>query len=780
MEIKEAIEKNGIGVVIRSFYPELHGIDFSKVVFNEDFNKSGFSSIDKTNLENWYFSIGTMPILYKVFPKKTIENDLNKLLIRNGINLKNSYEDNNARNVKLWDGDGFKFEKVSIGDLNLIIITCIGSITKESLVYNKTDLAKKIKNPNWISEFDNIYDAESIDEKNKILSKFVLTPLLFKDRDSDNGEDFILIPVSSSEFSRPLILKIIEDNGGLDSYTQIECDGWEDLFRGHIFNIGYLPTQRAVRINRIPANTERVDGKKVLTGIHKLSGIINKKVKGLNKQIFNEAEGFVTDGRLIATSLNANNIVAFSNDTDEFVKMFKKIVFEYNKSDEFLKISKASIKSWIDRYPKETISFAVNERFEIILSKGETSYQINLFPPGGLMGNWELKPDDFQSEEKPKVVFSKPIKLKKTVVIPNNSDVDIEKSKEDLIDEKNKFIDQSINNEDEDEKIKSNNSFWGSNIIKWLLIIIGIIILFSLLRNCDFSKNEVDYFNRGVKNYKSGKFDKAYKDFERAIDLDNSYVDPYVTRSEMNIENKKYLDAKTDLDQAILRDNSNWYLHYLRGFSNMNLATSRYSRYYKDALSDFTKSIELNSSFENGKSFYYRGKVYQILKDDKFCEDFYKACDYSILDSCALVNQFCRPKTGFMPYEKIFGPGISTGSGIFSVTNDCDYDMVITLKSLNNRNRVIRSQYVRSGDKLVIENVPRGRYIVNYISGKDWTFDKVLSDGISKGGFLFNQKTEKVNKIWRFTGNNSLGYRDCVVGGNLTNSEISESEFFNR
>ena len=81
---------------------------------------------------------------------------------------------------------------------------------------------------------------------------------------------------------------------------------------------------------------------------------------------------------------------------------------------------------------------------------------------------------------------------------------------------------------------------------------------------------------------------------------------------------------------------------------------------------------------------------------------------------------------------------------------------------------------------MVIENVPIGRYIVNYISGKDWTFNKVLSDGISKGGFLFNQKTEKVNKIWRFTGNNSLGYTDCVVGGNLTTSEISESEFFNR
>ena len=56
----------------------------------------------------------------------------------------------------------------------------------------------------------------------------------------------------------------------------------------------------------------------------------------------------------------------------------------------------------------------------------------------------------------------------------------------------------------------------------------------------------------------------------------------------------------------------------------------------------------------------------------------------------------------------------------------------------------------------------------------------MLPNEISKGGFLVDQKTSKVNQVWNFSIYQSLGYKDCVVGGGLTSDEISEEQFFNQ
>jgi hypothetical protein len=105
--------------------------------------------------------------------------------------------------------------------------------------------------------------------------------------------------------------------------------------------------------------------------------------------------------------------------------------------------------------------------------------------------------------------------------------------------------------------------------------------------------------------------------------------------------------------------------------------------------------------------------------------------------------------------------------------------MVITLKDLRTR-RSVRSEYVRSGEKLVMDRIPNGRYQVEYLQGLKWSFNKTLPNEISKGGFLVDQKTSKVNQVWNFSNYQSLGYTDCVVGGGLTSDEISEEQFFNQ
>ena len=71
---------------------------------------------------------------------------------------------------------------------------------------------------------------------------------------------------------------------------------WQHLNEGHLFVIGYLPKQKCIRINRKQITATSTDGQNLASGIHPLSNQINSIVKGLNKQIYNPADGAVPDG----------------------------------------------------------------------------------------------------------------------------------------------------------------------------------------------------------------------------------------------------------------------------------------------------------------------------------------------------------------------------------------------------------------------------------------------------------------------------------------------------
>jgi len=105
--------------------------------------------------------------------------------------------------------------------------------------------------------------------------------------------------------------------------------------------------------------------------------------------------------------------------------------------------------------------------------------------------------------------------------------------------------------------------------------------------------------------------------------------------------------------------------------------------------------------------------------------------------------------------------------------------MVITIKNIRTR-RAVRTEYVRSGEKLVIERIPNGRYIVEYLQGINWSFNKTLSDGITKGGFLIDQKTKALNTVYNYNGMRMQGFGNCIIGGGLTSDDISEDQFFNK
>ena len=183
MEIVDAIKQYGIVSVLNSLFPKLKGVDFDNVDYNQNtLNLSGFQSLLNQLSENWFFTITSFPTLCIKSSLEKIDDDVNKLLIKNNIDLKSSYSDPSFNGITFWDGDGFKVEKISSDDNHLIMITSVGSLTKKSILYQETKLAKKISPPDWISGFNHVFDASTISKKNKDLSKLILCPIFFQGR----------------------------------------------------------------------------------------------------------------------------------------------------------------------------------------------------------------------------------------------------------------------------------------------------------------------------------------------------------------------------------------------------------------------------------------------------------------------------------------------------------------------------------------------------------------------------------------------------------------------
>ena len=222
MNISEAINTHGISIVLKSIFPNLYGIDFNKIKYNSDFDKSGFNHNDE--FQDWFFAVGSMPLIYKHVDNDVINIEIDKILLRNDINIASDYSKSSS-NITFWNGDGYKIEKLITNDLCLIVITSISSITKETVAFNKTQLAQITTTPNWISGLQPIYDSNSIDENERDLSKFILCPLFFQ-----NDNEYILIPIQAEEFAKPLIDKIIGDNGGFKVFSENTHNDWQYLY----------------------------------------------------------------------------------------------------------------------------------------------------------------------------------------------------------------------------------------------------------------------------------------------------------------------------------------------------------------------------------------------------------------------------------------------------------------------------------------------------------------------------------------------------------------------
>lgn len=140
---------------------------------------------------------------------------------------------------------------------------------------------------------------------------------------------------------------------------------------------------------------------------------------------------------------------------------------------------------------------------------------------------------------------------------------------------------------------------------KIALLLISMVMLVS----GSFAQDAVTYYKQGDTFQTSGQFFEAVKSYDKAIELDQKYVDAYVKRGQCKRQLKPpdYNGSLADLIKAIELDPKSFVAYNSRG------GTYKAMMKYDLAMSDFNKAIELDS--KNEKALYNRGTLWLDTKE---------------------------------------------------------------------------------------------------------------------------------------------------------------------
>lgn len=140
-----------------------------------------------------------------------------------------------------------------------------------------------------------------------------------------------------------------------------------------------------------------------------------------------------------------------------------------------------------------------------------------------------------------------------------------------------------------------------------VIVSLCIFILLPLSGLCQM--NQYRYFNRGKRYMEVGDYDKAIRDFSRAIELESKYVFAYTERGlawEMKGFHEK---ALADYDKAVSINPEYGKTYKYRAFTWEAMGE------YVKAIDDCKKAIELNP--DDSEAFYQMGSIYCKQKDEK-------------------------------------------------------------------------------------------------------------------------------------------------------------------
>ena len=785
--MQNLIERYGLERTLLSIFPYLKGIIFKDVIYDKPLNDNNPIIYLTQNIDNnWYFGQGNMAMIFRSVKSTEKTKILETLLNTNNLKIAEVFNNGVNSNIKFWKGNGFKIEDAEIKGQSILIITNEESFSDDNLAMRDTKLASVIESPKWVRGIDRVFDGNSITPENKNFSNFTNTPLFF----NDNKSEYIIIPVSTYGIGKRIIDRVISDNGGDDNFEFKESEKtkeWEYFHEGKIFTIGYLPQQSCIRINGIPQVQQALDGTKLERGIHPLSDKINGLIKGLNSPVYNPAEGGVPDGRFYAISEKANVIVSFFIDLNSAKDKFDEIVLNHNPNDKTLKIKNKSIKEFLDENSEELIEFNVGGKFQMQLSKGNDYYRINLYPADGLTNDWNF---DKTKEDLNLIPESS---ASKRIIISEETSSKINTNSEAKIENERKFLEQSTEGKNKN-KAKTNNFLKRKNILSWrkkinfpylkkfLKFLVLFLMFLFIYKACFFdecSNNAVCYYLKAQKAEKNTEYDKAFGFYKKAIRVDRKYIDAFNSRGLLHQKLEKHDKAIRDFSKIIDIDATNWLAFHNRANSYTAQGDKKYSIKFKKAMKDYDKSIDLNSSNENGVSFFNRGLLKEKIEVEA-CDDFVYSCDRSYSEGCDKYNKSCYPENGEFVLFNEFGRGVFANNGLGKISHNNSRgkkDLVVVVRRFLGRKRDgprIRAQFIRKGETIIMDNIPNGTYYIQTYNGDSW-----IKNLNPKNRFLRSSSLTDYKSFPFTVYKNTRRWLYSVPDGNQQGETINKDDFFN-
>jgi antitoxin component YwqK of YwqJK toxin-antitoxin module len=233
-----------------SCYPNLRGVDFSKVKFGPSGKPDTPEGYFASDIDgDWYFSTSQMAMLFKAFSKDKFESGLKLLLDKNSINFGDVIQKNGFR---AWKGDEFQIEHPVIDGNDIIIITNEYVAPVDSDKLKTTSLAPEVDLPDGYKNIgiEHIYDGEKfLKENNGKISLNI--PLLFIETDPES-KNYILIGISTLTLAKKIIDDIIEKNYGKTYFNKLEDqEGWSYIYANKYFIIGFMTEHLCIRINML-------------------------------------------------------------------------------------------------------------------------------------------------------------------------------------------------------------------------------------------------------------------------------------------------------------------------------------------------------------------------------------------------------------------------------------------------------------------------------------------------------------------------------------------------
>ncbi len=154
--------------------------------------------------------------------------------------------------------------------------------------------------------------------------------------------------------------------------------------------------------------------------------------------------------------------------------------------------------------------------------------------------------------------------------------------------------------------------------MKHSLLVTVLIVYLSFLAGIVEAQTALDYSDKGYKFYKEKQYEKAIKEFDKAINIDPDYVYAYVSRGNTFFALREYDLAFEDYTDAIDIEPRNGIHYYNRGNTYNGL------QMYDSAIADYNKAISLKPGY--AFAYFARGISYGNLKDrDKALQDYNKA-----------------------------------------------------------------------------------------------------------------------------------------------------------